>query len=158
MKSAGISDLKATLKRQSPAQLVELCLRLARFKKDNKELLSFLLYDADDLTLYLNTLKKELDDEVAAINTGNLFWVKKSLRKIIRLQNKHIRYTGSKIADLELRIHLCTLLKKSAIPIKRSTALVNLYNSQLKKIDVALKAVHDDLQRDYQLQVDDLKL
>ncbi len=64
MKSAGISELKATLKTKPQAQLMELCLRLARFKKENKELLTFLLYEADDLSAYINTIKKELETEI----------------------------------------------------------------------------------------------
>lgn len=156
MKSASISELKATLKPMSQAQLAELCLRLARFKKDNKELLTYLLYEADDLSAYLAALKKDLDDEFAAINTGNLHWVKKSLRKILRYLNKHVRYTGSKMADAELRLYFCALLKHSRIPYTKSTVLTNLYNSQVKKIELAIATMHEDLQRDYLLQLDDL--
>lgn len=157
MKSAGISELKATLKIKTQTQLAELCLRLARAKKENKELLTFLLYEADDLPAYINTVKKELEEEFECINTGNLHWVKKSLRKLLRFLNKHIRYTGSKTADAELRLHFCTLLKNSRIPFTKSTALVNLYNSQLKKIEAALETMHEDLQRDYHLQLETIK-
>lgn len=157
MKSAGISDLKATLKPMPQSQLLELCLRLARFKKDNKELLTYLLYEADDLPAYLVAVKKEMEEDFATINTGNLHWVKKSLRKILRLLNKHIRYTGSKIAEAELRLHFCTLLKASGIPLNKSTALSNLYKGQIKKIELAIISMHEDLQRDYFIQLEPLK-
>ena len=157
MKSASISDLKTTLKSMPQPELAELCLRLARAKKDNKELLTFLLYEADDLTGYMASVKSELEAEFAAINTGNLHWVKKSLRKILRFLNKHIRFTGSKMADAELRLYYCFLLKQSKIPILKSAALANLYNGQLKKIEQAVATMHEDLQRDYFLQLDALK-
>jgi len=157
MKSASISELKATLKPMSQAQLVDLCLRLARAKKDNKELLTFLLYEADDLPAYLQSIKKEIDTEIAGINTGNLHWVKKSLRKILRIINKHIRYTGSKMAEAELRLHFCAQLKQARIPVLKSNALAKLYNGQLLKIETAIKTLHEDLQRDYLIQVDALK-
>jgi transcriptional regulatory protein LevR len=145
------------LKAASHAQLLELCLRLVRAKKENKELLTYLLYEADDLPAYINTVKKEVEDSFAEINTGHLHWVKKSLRKIVRQLNKHIRYTGSKTAEVELRIHFCTLLKRSNIPFTKSTALTNLFHSQIKKAEAALKGMHEDLQRDYDMQLDGLK-
>lgn len=157
MKSASIQELKTTLKAMPQPQIAELCLRLARFKKENKELLTYLLYEADDLQAYLDAVKKELDDELTTINTGNLHWVKKSLRKLLRMVNKHIRYTGSKTAEAELRIYFCTQLKNFPASIFKSTALSNLYYSQIKKSEAALNGMHEDLQRDYQVQLDALK-
>jgi hypothetical protein len=157
MKSASVNELKATLKTMSQPQLTELCLRLARFKKENKELLTYLLYEADDLSSYLDTVKKEIEDELSTVNTSNWYWTKKSLRKIQRLLNKHIRYTGSKTAEVELRLYFCRLLKNFRVSIFKHAALTNLYQGQLKKVDVALKGLHEDLQRDYQMQLDELK-
>ena len=48
MKASTVSELKEELKHLPPAQLLELCLRLARFKKENKELLTYLLFEAHD--------------------------------------------------------------------------------------------------------------
>jgi len=157
MKSATVSELKATLKATPQPQLIELCLRLARAKKENKELLTYLLYEADDLQAYMQSVKDEITGAFAEINTGNLHWVKKSLRRILRLTNKYIRYTGSKAAEAELLLHFCHTVKASHIPILKSAALANLYNSQLKKIETAIKAQHEDLQRDYFVQLDALK-
>jgi len=44
MKAASSKEIKSALIEQSPTQLTELCLRLARFKKENKELLTYLLF------------------------------------------------------------------------------------------------------------------
>jgi len=157
MKSASVSELKSTLKGMSQAQLIELCLRLARFKKENKELLTYLLYEADDLHAYLDTVKKETAEEMAAVNTNNWYWTKKGLRKILRLLNKHVRYTGSKMAEVELRLYFCTLMKGIRRPLFKGAAFDNLYNGQLKKAEAALKGLHEDLQRDYQVQVDEFR-
>jgi hypothetical protein len=43
MKAASILELKQELQHTSSKEIVELCLRLARFKKENKELLTFFL-------------------------------------------------------------------------------------------------------------------
>lgn len=157
MKSASIQELKATLKTMPQAQVVELCLRLARFKKDNKELLTFLLFEADDLPAYITAVKKDVDSELAGINTASAYWAKKSLRKVLRLLNKHIRYTGSKTAEAELRMHFCEGLKRLPGALFRSPAVSNLYYGQLKKAEAALKGMHEDLQRDYRLQLEGLR-
>ena len=48
MKAATVSRIKKDISIKNHDELVELCLRLAKFKKENKELLTYLLYEADD--------------------------------------------------------------------------------------------------------------
>lgn len=157
MKPASISDIKGALKNVSPAQVTALCLRLARYKKENKELLTYLLFEADDEDAYIKNLKEEIDESFADINTGNMHWVKKSLRKILRSINKQIRFTASKTVEAELLIYFCTTLKKSKIPFHRSAALNNIYQAQIKKIAAAIASLHEDLQHDYLVQLESIK-
>jgi len=149
MNTASSSDLKEELKTLKPAQLTELCLRLARFKKENKELLTYLLFEAHNEEGYIAGVKKEIDDLFSEINLSHLYFAKKSLRKIVRVINKYSRYSGIKQTEIELRLYFCVTLKHSEIPIHRNTVINNLYNSQLKKIDTLLKTLHEDLQYDY---------
>jgi len=149
MNTASSSDLKEELKTLKPAQLTELCLRLARFKKENKELLTYLLFEAHNEEGYIAGVKKEIDDLFSEINLSHLYFAKKSLRKIVRVINKYSRYSGIKQTEIELRLYFCITLKHSEIPIHRNTVISNLYNSQLKKIDTLLKTLHEDLQYDY---------
>ena len=149
MKPASISEIKSALKEATPAELTELCLRLARYKKENKELLSFLLFEAADVDKYMAGVKEETETLFEEVNTSNLFWAKKSVRKILRIINKHIKYTGSKTAEVELLIHFCKTIKSSKIAYTKSPALLGLYNNQLKKIDAAIATFHEDLQHDY---------
>ena len=58
MKAASVNEIKQQLKEVNPVELIELCLRLARFKKENKELLTYLLFEADDLQAYIANVKK----------------------------------------------------------------------------------------------------
>ena len=157
MKAASISDIKQELNNIEPAKLLELCLRLAKYKKDNKELLNYLLFEAYDEHGYVQNVKTEISEAFKEINQSNLYFAKKSLRKILRNTAKHIRYTASKQAEVELLLHFCDTLKHSGIPIKNSTALVNLYQFQLKKIAKIIATMHEDLQYDYLKELDNLK-
>jgi hypothetical protein len=149
MRTATIHELKQELTSIPTKQLADLCLRLAKFKKENKELLTYLIFESDDETGYIESVKKEIDSQFADINQGNLYFAKKTIRKILRITNKFIRYTGSKQAELELRIYYCAALKHSGIKYHKSQALLNLYNGQLKKIGLLIKTMHEDLQYDY---------
>src|SRR3954464_10050982 len=134
MKAATIHEIKQELGTLSQKELVELCLRLGKFKKENKELLTYLLYEAHDETAYIQSVKNEIDDQFTGINLSHLYFVKKSLRKIIRIINKHVRYTGSRQAETEWLIYLCQKINDSGIPFEKSTMLLNLYNGLIKKL------------------------
>ena len=149
MKAATIHELKQELHLIAPAKLLELCVRLAKYKKDNKELLSYLLFDEHDEPAYLSNVKKEMEDQFAGINASNLYFAKKSLRKILKLTGKYIRYTGSRQVEVELLLYYCRLLHDSGIPIQKNTALINLYQGQLKKLSKLIATLHEDLQYDY---------
>jgi len=157
MKAATIQEIKQELTNLSPSRLAELCLRLAKFKKDNKELLTYLLFESSDLTDYIGNVKKEIDLEFKELPKPNLYLTKKSLRKILRLTTKQIRYTGSPQAEVELLIHFCSRVKESGIAIHSSPVLTNLYQMQLKKINAVIDTMHEDLQYDYLKEVKRLK-
>jgi hypothetical protein len=159
MKAATVNELKQELKHRSAAQLVELCNRLARFKKENKELLTYLLFEEHDETGYKQSVKQEIDLQFSDIPKGNsLYLQKKSVRKILRTANKYARYSGEKTTEIELLLYFCNQLKESGIAIQKSTALSNLYQSQLKKIGKLLPTLHEDLQYDYKRSLEDLEL
>lgn len=139
-----------------PAQAVELCLRMARFKKENKELLTYLLFEAHDEQGYIQSIKIEIDSLFAEINLSHLYFAKKSLRKIVRIINKYCRYSGAKTTDIELRLYFCTRLQSSGIPVRQNAVIGNLYDSQLKKITTLLGTLHEDLQYDYRRELDSL--
>lgn len=149
MKAASIQEIKQELKSLSPSELAGICLRLARFKKDNKELLTYLLFEASDETTYVENVKKEIDGEFAELPKPNLYLTKKSLRKVLRNTARQIRYTGSPQAEVELLTYFCRKIQSSGIPIKDSPVLTNLYRQQLKKVRAVIATMHEDLQYDY---------
>lgn len=149
MKAASVNELKHELVTKTPAKLVELCLRLARFKKENKELLTYLLFEAHDLDGYISGVKKEMDNQLENINKSNIYFVKKTLRKVLRTANKFIRYSGSAIAETELRLYFCALVRSLNIKMNKHQVILNMYQSQLKKIRKSISTLHEDLQYDY---------
>ena len=156
MKTATIQELKQELQAVNQPKLLELCLRLAKFKKENKELLTFLLFESHDEESYVNSVKGLIDEGFTELPKANLYLTKKSLRKILRIANRYIKYSGSKQAETALLIYFCSKMKNSGIPYQKSMVLNNLYEQQLKKIRAALQQLHEDLQYDLLKEVDEL--
>ena len=157
MKVATISEIKQELTVTNPAILLDLCIKLAKFKKDNKELLTYLLFEAHDEATFIEQAKGEIDSQFAAINFSNIYFVKKTLRKILRTTSKFIRLTGSKQIEVELLLYFCKTLVNHDIPINKSTVLNNIYQLQLKKIAQLITTLHEDLQYDYLKQFNQLQ-
>ena len=156
MKAASISLLKQEMKNRSSNELLEIGLRLARFKKENKELLTYLLFEVQDEQAYIESIKKEIDRQFQEINKSNIYFAKKSIRKIVRTTNKFIRYSGNKQTEVELLIHFCKSLKDYAIPMNKSIALSNIYIRQIQKIKKTINTLHEDLQYDYGVELESL--
>lgn len=148
MRSASVQEIKQEMSHLKPAELVNICLRLARFKKENKELLTYLLFESGDEAGYIEEVKQEIDNQFEEINRSHLYFVKKSLRKILRMIGKHVRYIGSKSAEAELLLHFLVRFKEMGIPYEQSPMLLNIYNGQLKKVKAAIATMHEDLQYD----------
>ena len=149
MKASTINELKQELVNLPAPVLVDLCLRLARFKKENKELLTYLLFEAHDNPAYIKAVKEEMVLQFADMNKSNVYFVKKTLRKILRNVKKYIRYSGLAIIEIELLIYFCESMKELNISIDKNPVLNNIYQNQLKNINKALKGLHEDLQYDY---------
>ena len=91
-----LKELRSTLNNASQKELVEIILRLAKHKKENKELLTYLIdFSASDDD-YISMARKEIEITFADLNTRSHYVLVKSLRKILRLTKKYIRYAQSK--------------------------------------------------------------
>ncbi|MES1198162.1 MAG: hypothetical protein ABUL41_02690 [Chitinophagaceae bacterium] len=157
MKASTVHEIKQELETIKPTELAELCLRLAKFKKENKELLTYLLFEANDEDGYVSGIKNEIDELFETINSSHLYFAKKTLRKIVRVINKYCRYSGVKTTEIELRTWFCKKLNASGIPFQRNAVINNLYQGQLKKIHTVLATLHEDLQYDYLKELKNLE-
>lgn len=157
MKAATIHQIKKELLELEPPVLIDTILRLAKYKKESKELLSYLLFDAHDDNGFIEDVKHEIDGQFEEINKNNFYWAKKSVRKILRNINKYIRFSGSKETEVIFLIYFCNSLKKAGLVYKGSTQINNVYESQLKKIKKAMEKLNEDLQFDYHSEIEALE-
>lgn len=153
MKAASVKEIKSALETIPPGQLMEICLRLIKFKKENKELATYLLFDETDEAGYVNSVKAGLDELFEDVNKTNLYFAKKTLRKIVRLTAKYIRYSGQATTEVELLLHVAEKTLSLQLPLHKNASLQNIYLGVIKKINKAVQSMHEDLQYDYLRQL-----
>ncbi len=158
MKAASVKIIKDELQHLELRELRELCLKLARFKKENKELLTYLLFVAHNEEEYINGVKQEIDDLFDSVNTKSFFYIRKSVRKILTTTKKYIRYSKKKETEIELLLYFCIKLKNFKPSIKRSPRIQNVLATQIKLIKKAIETLHEDLQFDYNERLLELDL
>lgn len=157
MKVTSLQEVKQELQELSQKELLELCIHLAKYKKDNKEYLGYLLFQAHDRKGFAEEIKMEIDSHFQELQSQkNLYYIKKSLRKLLRILNKYCKYMGDKASTVEVLLYYCHKIKDSGIPIHKSPRLVNLFNSQEKKIRSLISSFHEDLQADYLKELEDI--
>ena len=149
MQTASLSVIKKELQTLPEEQLMALCISIAKYKKENKELLNYILFESNDEAGYINNIKAEVEESFAGLNSRNFYFAKKGIRKTLRMVNKYIKDSGKATTLIELLIHFCRQLNILGIDYNSSTALANLYASQLNKVIKAIGTLHEDLQYDY---------
>ncbi len=157
MKTATVKELKQELTYRSQSELLELCLSLSKFKKENKELLTYLLFEASNEDAFIEGVKQEMINDFEQINTKSYFYIKKSVRRILRNTKKYIRYSKKKETEVELLLFFCEELKDLKPSIKNNISLQNIYQRQILIIKKVVATLHEDLQYDYGLELENLE-
>lgn len=146
--AATLSELKKALVQLPHDELLDVCLRLTKFKIDNKELLTYLLLKSHDEPAYAEGLCDEIDRQFRDQPPH-----KRMLRKIVRWMDRCLRFSGNKETELQVRIHFCRCVADIAPKMKRCRVTANLYATQLSKIEKTLDKVHPDLQFDFRREM-----
>src|SRR6187200_3346767 len=106
MKAASVKEIKSALENLPSEELANLCLRLIKYKKENKELATYVLFDENNETEYINSVKSSLDLLFEDVNRTNPYFAKKTLRKIVRVANKFIRYSSVETTEVEILLYV----------------------------------------------------
>lgn len=158
MKSHTIHEIQKELSILEKKDVLELCMRLAKHKKENKELLSYLLFEVNDEKEYLEKIKKSLDELFYEINRKSAYTTKKGLQKVVRNLNKFIKNSSKKETELDLRIYFCKKIRAARIDLDSSKIISNLYYREIDKIKKVFSKLHEDLQYDYKEDLEKLSI
>ena len=157
MKAESIIKIRKTLENADRITLKKLCLRLAKFKIENKELLTYLLYESSEEDEYVKKIKYSINNMFCEINTDNYFYIKKSVRKILRRIRRFSKYSNQPETEIELLIYFCNKMINLKPSIFNNKTLTNIL---IRTIDLSKKKnfkLHEDLQYEYNIKIQELK-
>lgn len=146
--SYGLADIKKEIQHLRPEQMTELVLRLGRFKKENKELLAYLLFEADNEQAFIEKVKAEVGFMFSQLPTLS-YNAAKNQRKILRLIGKYTKFITSKPAEVELLISFCLNYVEYSDRKTSYKPLRLILTRQLLKVKGLIGKLHEDLQFDY---------
>ena len=149
----GLQDIKKEIQHLPNEQVIELCLRLARYKKENKELLAYLLFEANDEQAFVEKVKAEVGFMFSQLPSQS-YLAAKSIRKILRLIGKYTKFIAAKSAEIDMLMSFCNnylqyIDKRTSYKPMRLILL-----RQVLKINTLIKKLHEDLQYDYSQEYD----
>lgn len=157
MKTASLRDIKLELKDKSQEELLEICLTISKFKKENKELLTYLLFEKNNEEEYIDSIKEEISILFQELEFKTLYHKRKGTRKILRITKKYIRYSKNKETEVELLLFYISEIKKTISScFTESKVLINIYLKQIEFVGKKIKNLHEDLQFDYNRILDEL--
>jgi len=158
LKTHTIHEIQKELNTLDKKQVLDLCMRLAKHKKETKELLSYLLFDVNDEKEYLEKVTIEINVLFNEINRKSSYTTKKGLQKVVRNLSKFIKNSSKKETELDLRIYFCNKVRASRINLDASKIISNIYYREIDKIKAAYSKLHEDLQYDYKERLEELAI
>ena len=151
--SASLKQIRDELEHLSSSELQAHLLRLARFKKENKELITYLLFQSQDEEGFIQAVKEEVDPLWGEMNTSSYYFMKKSVRKILRILKLNIRFSGKVETEAELMLYFCARLSSLQPNIRQNAALRNLLDRQVQQLRSKMKKLHPDLRYDLEQEL-----
>ncbi len=157
MNVLSIGEVKKNLKHLTDDELSALLIKLAKYKKVNKEYLSFLLLNESNEDLYVEEVKEHLTELLDNINQSSIQYAKKTLRKVLRVLKQCSAFSEKDVTQLELSVFFCNELNKLQRSIRNHSIVQGMYNREVTKIDKIMKCMHEDLVADYETEWSQLK-
>ncbi|MEO8584113.1 MAG: hypothetical protein ABI415_09970 [Flavitalea sp.] len=150
IKAASVDEIKKELLQLPPKKAMDLVLRLARFKKENKELLSYLLFESGDTPGYIQSIEIQVKEQLDYLGSLKTSDQKKGSRKILRLINRQAKYIGTKEAHVQMLHFYCVHFAEIFGYPELASTLATIFFQQVKKITQLLPEVDEDLRHDYE--------
>lgn len=153
LETQSISSIKKELSHLSAPELSAIILRLAKYKKINKELTHYLLFEAHDEGSFIEKIKNIIDQRFKETPKNSSYLATKQIRKTLRLTNQYAGYSHLVQTEIELLLHFCSQTKPFVTIYKNQIVLSNLYMRQIQKLKKLISKLHEDLQYDYDKQI-----
>lgn len=156
MEIPSLAQLKKDLAFLSEKELINLITDLAKFSRDNKAFLYFKLNEQHQPSLFVDSVREELDGAFQSANTRNYHLAKKAAQSIRRKLNKALKLSKNKADQADLILYFCEQMKEYGYLGFRYQVIDNLFATQVGKAQKLIATLHEDLQSDYGYRIEAL--
>ena len=158
MKPKSLKEIREELVYAEKQELVDLCLQLVRFKKENKELLTYELFYKSNKDLYLSEIEAHVDKEFEGLNDASYHYLKKGVQKINRHVKKYIRIAKDPEIEVHLLLYFLKKFKAYKPDLLKQKILNNMYHREYKLVVKRIEKLHPDLQYDFERALEELEV
>lgn len=130
-------------------ELVGIISSLIRFRKENKELITYLLFDSKDEAGFIKSIKAETEFAMEPVTRYNVRPYLKLIRKTLKNIRKAIKISGKNETAVQLLMHFCTVIKQKNLPVTRFKGLNLVWDRCIHDITKNILTLHEDLRYDY---------
>jgi len=148
-----LQDIKKQVQRLPQEQIALLCIRLAKFNKENKEFLTYLLFEAANEQAFIENLKGEIGLMFSRLPAASQDALK-GIRIILRMIGKYTKFIASKQAELELTLNFCSNYIQYIGKRNFNKPMQLIFTLQVTKMKTLMGKLHEDLQFDYKESYD----
>ncbi|TAF47108.1 MAG: hypothetical protein EAZ51_07060 [Sphingobacteriales bacterium] len=153
MENIKLQAQKKEIAKLDKQTLANICIRLAKYKSENKELLNYLLFYSYDNQPYIDTLKLDIT-KAFGFTTQNEYTISRLLKNLLTHLNKHLKFIADKNLEAEILLAFCNAFIEKIDMRGSYIPLVQVLYRQLVKICKVVEKLDEDLQFDYQIQID----
>lgn len=149
MDISSLQQIKKELEKVDHKQMIQYCLKLASYKRDNKLYLNYLLFESENEITYKEKIQSEILKQFEDINDSTVYYLKKRIRKTKQLLYKYVTFTEQMETHLELYIFFLKQLHPYAQQIESSKQIQSMILTVIRSFEKKLSKLHEDLQYDF---------
>jgi membrane-anchored protein YejM (alkaline phosphatase superfamily) len=150
-----LNQIKKELQSLPHSEMLELCLKLAKFQKANKEVIAYLLFESSNPEQFIETQKEWVSNAFATSYWNTYYMTKKHLRKILSHIAKQSKISGSVFVEIELRYLVIKKMEEFKLADPNYLVVWNIYQRQKMLIAKKIEKLHEDYQMDYNYMLED---
>lgn len=128
--------------------LANICIRLAKYKIENKEFLNYLLFHSYDNQPYIENLKLDITSAFLSFNQND-YLNSKVLKGLLLRLNKQLKFIADKNREVEIVTEFCLAFINNVSVRCYYAGLMQILYRQFVRLQKVVGKLDEDLQFDY---------
>lgn len=148
-----MTPIKLQLQKKEIAKLdvktvADICIRLAKYKTENKEFLNYLLFYSFDNEPYINDLKFDITNTFLLYKQNDYTYTK-IIKSLLTRLNKHLKFIADKTREAEIIAQFCAAFINKIDVRSYNSGLIQVLYRQFVRLQKVVLKLDEDLQFDY---------